>query len=72
MPSVLDNLITAKANIAAKIAEISANPKPNYSIDGQSISWASYFDMLNSQLGKLDESIAVAQGPFEMPIEFRP
>jgi hypothetical protein len=58
MPTVLENLQTAEANLATKIAEISANPKPNYSIDGQSVSHNDYLKMLIENLKQVKEAIA--------------
>jgi hypothetical protein len=68
MATAAQNLQTAVDNISAKIAEVSANPKPNYSIDGQSVSHADYFRMLTEQYGVLNELIA-AGTPFEITTE---
>jgi hypothetical protein len=46
MASDLENMQTALANVSAKIAEITANVKPSYSIDGQSVSWSEYYRSL--------------------------
>jgi len=62
-------LTTALANIDAKILEISANPKPNYSIEGQSIQWSSFFNDLMTQRQKLSELLVIAQGPGEFVVE---
>lgn len=58
MATALENLTTARNNIAANLAEITARPKPNYSINGQSVSWQSLFDSYVSQLERLDSLIA--------------
>jgi hypothetical protein len=63
--AVIDDLNTAKANVAAILAQITADPKPTYSIDGQSVSWESYFSMLSDKLEKLNQLIQVEGGPFE-------
>jgi len=65
MPSYLENLQTARDQIAANLAAITAEPKPNYSIDGQSVSWQSLFESYTDQLLKLDALIAAAE-PFEI------
>lgn len=68
MATEAENLATARANIAAKIASVSANPKPNYSVDGQTFSHADYFRMLTEQyrmLGQLQNEGA----PFEIVTE---
>jgi hypothetical protein len=64
-PSVLSNLQAAKANVAAILVQITADPKPSYSIDGQSVSWESYFSMLTGKLEALNKLIQVEGGPFE-------
>ena len=65
MATFLENLVAARDNIAANLAALTADPKPNYSIDGQSVSWQSLFDSYLSQLEKLDAQIAAAD-PFEI------
>lgn len=60
----LQNLQTAQANIAQLIADITTNPKPTYSIDGESISWESYLSMLLDKQETLDKTIQRAQSPF--------
>lgn len=59
MATYLENLQTARETLAAALAENAG--KPNYSIDGQSVSWGELMD----RIGKLDEAISAAQGPFE-------
>jgi hypothetical protein len=66
MPSYLENLHTAREQIAANLATITAEPKPNYSIDGQSVSWQSLVESYTQQLARLDALIASAE-PFEIP-----
>ena len=63
--SYLDDLVTTRDQVAANLAEITANPKPNYSIDGQSVSWQSLFDSYISQLEQLNRHLAAAE-PFEV------
>jgi hypothetical protein len=70
--AVLDTLTSAKANVASILAEITANPKPSYSIDGQSVSWESYFSMLTDKLEKLNQLIQVEGGPFEQQTQALP
>lgn len=59
MPTVLENLQTAQSNIATKIADVTANPKPNYSIDGQSVSHADYLRTLFEAQRLVTEQIAI-------------
>jgi hypothetical protein len=65
MATVLDNLQSAKLNISANLAAITANPKPSYSLDGESYSWAEYYQILIQQMLTLDEAIQREGGPFE-------
>ena len=57
MPTTLENLQTTKSNIAALLVELTTNPKPTYSIDGQVVSWSEYFQMLTGQMKALNELI---------------
>lgn len=66
MATYRENLITARDEIAERLAAISANPKPNYSLDGESYSWADYFDMLSRNLKNIEEAIQRADTPFEI------
>lgn len=53
-------------NIAARIAEMTVAPKPNYSIDGRSYSWQSLFDsLIKAQMDLLTARLN-ADGPFEV------
>lgn len=61
--AVIDDLETAKANIAALLASITANPKPDYSVDGKSVSWATYFRTLTEQLDAINKLIQTEGGP---------
>ncbi len=60
----IDDLITARDNFAAKLAEVSASPKPTYSIDGQSVSWTEYYKFLSEQVQSLNGQINDGE-PFE-------
>jgi len=60
------NLDTAIDNIAARLAEMSANPKPNYSLDGESYSWSELFSMLSTKMEGLEKARQRADGPFEI------
>ena len=64
MPTYLVHLHTARENVAAQLATLTAEPKPSYSIDGQSVSWQALFDSYVAQLAQLDARIAAAD-PYE-------
>jgi len=59
------SIATIKAQMLAIIAEITANPKPNYSIDGQSISWSDYLGQLQRSVEWCNQQLAVDE-PFEI------
>lgn len=59
-------LAQARSNICNLLALISTNPKPTYSINGQSVQWTEYFKMLTESLKTINEQIQVAGGPFEL------
>lgn len=63
MATALENLISARDAIAQAIADNAG--KPNYSIDGQSVS----YDSLMSQLTNLNSQIAAVGGPFDVSDE---
>jgi len=66
LATALANLETARDNVTALLADLSAHPKPTYSLDGESYSWESYFSMLCGQLETLNKQIQVLGGPFEI------
>ena len=63
MATYLENLVTARETLAAALAANAG--RPNYSIDGQSVSWGELYDRIK----KLDEAIATGQGPIEIASE---
>ncbi len=65
VPLPVDSLATIRTNILARIAEVTANPKPNYNIDGQSVSWQSYLDSLMKNLDLINQQIN-NETPFEI------
>jgi hypothetical protein len=61
------------ANLQAAIdaidAELAANVrKPDYSIDGKSVSWAAYRTSLIEDRAKLVEALIQAEGPTELHV----
>jgi hypothetical protein len=61
----LENLQTAKAGLLAKLADLATTSahKPNYSVDGQSVSWGEYHAMLTKQVEAINTLIQNEQ-PF--------
>jgi hypothetical protein len=70
--AAVDDLGTAINQIAAQIKDITANPKPDYSVNGQSISWASYLSMLTEQITKLQQAQQSIAGPYQRISRMRP
>lgn len=66
MATYAQSLELARDRIAARIAEMSLDPKPNYSIDGESFSWQSLFDSLTGQLEKINAQLQMAEGGYEI------
>lgn len=72
MATALENLTTARDNVAAVLAQITASPKPTYSVEGKSVSWESYFSALVSRLEDLDRAILRLGGPYELQTQAIP
>lgn len=66
MATPLDNINTAIANVTATIASITANPQPDYSVQGVSLSYSSYLSALTKELGELQESAIYLSGPYQL------
>lgn len=66
--AAIDDLKEASDNLAAAIKAATVSPKPNYSVDGQSVSWGDYLAMLIAQKKSLDAAIAQSE-PFEFATE---
>ena len=62
------NLETTRLNVSKLLAEITANPKPSYNVNGQAVNWTEYHKMLTETLSRLNKLIAegeVDATPFE-------
>ena len=58
-------LATAQANLAAKLLEATANPRPTYSVEGQSVSYGDYLRMIQDAMKAINE-MATALVPYEV------
>lgn len=67
-----DDLQAAINQIAAQLKDITQNPKPDYSVNGQSVSWSSYVQMLADQLVKLQQAQQSLAGPYMRISRIRP
>jgi hypothetical protein len=65
MSTDVQQITVIKSQTLACIAEITAQPKPTYQIDGQSIAWGNYLLQLQQTVDWCNEKLAGAR-PFEM------
>jgi hypothetical protein len=65
MPSDLEQIQTIKSQTLALIAELTANPKPSYRLDGQTVSWNTYLARLQETVDWCQRKLA-GQDPFEI------
>ena len=65
MPSDIQQLVTIKSQTLARMAEITAQPKPTYQIDGQLVAWGDYLTQLQRTVDWCNEMLAGEQ-PFEI------
>ena len=65
MPSDIQQFVTIKSQTLARMAEITAQPKPTYQIDGQLVAWGDYLTQLQRTVDWCNEMLAGEQ-PFEI------
>ena len=64
MSSDIQQIATIKSQTLARIAEITAQPKPSYYIDGQSVAWSEYLMRLQQTVDWCNTKLA-GESPFE-------
>jgi cytochrome c556 len=69
VPSVAENLQTAKESIAAKLAAAAAAVGPSYSVDGQSVDRVAYMRSLREEMEAIN-ALLTQEEPFEIRSEF--
>jgi hypothetical protein len=57
----VQQLVAIKTQTLAVIAEITAQPKPTYKIDGQDVFWTEYLAQLQQTVRWCDERLATAE-----------
>ena len=57
---------TIKEQALENLEQITVNPKPSYTIDGQQISWGAYLSQLQKTIEFCDMKIAEDSGPYEV------
>ena len=65
MPDDADIIRTIKSQTLALIVEITANPKPSYSLDGQQVAWNEYLALLQRTVDWCDAKLG-GDEPFEL------
>ena len=65
MATDLEQMRTIRTQTLAIIAELTANPKPTYYIDGQTVSWNSYLTNLQATVDWCERKLA-GEEPFEI------
>jgi len=65
MPTDLEQIQTIRSQALARIAELTAAPKPTYFLDGQSVSWNDYLARLQATVEWCDRQLA-GQEPIEV------
>ncbi len=66
MPSEIEQFESIRTQTLAQLADLRANPKPSYALDGQQVSWTQYAESLQRTIAWCDEKLAGHQ-----PFEFR-
>lgn len=66
MATDAQNIATIRSNLLTALATESANPKPSYSIDGQSFDWNGYRAAIMKQIADLNALLAAAEGSYEV------
>ena len=61
MPDDLDALRTIRAQTLQLLTDVTAQPKPTYSVDGQSVAWEAYLSQLRATLDWCDAKLAAGE-----------
>lgn len=57
MSEVSESLATIRTNLLTAISDVTANPKPSYDIDGQSVSHSEHLKTLLDSLAQINKQI---------------
>lgn len=63
--SQAESLQVIRANILARIEEVTSKLRPDYNTDGQQVLWRGYLDTLLASLDKIDAQINASE-PYEI------
>ncbi len=61
MPDDLDALRTVRAQTLQLLTDVTAQPKPTYTVDGQSVAWEAYLAQLRATLDWCDAKLAAGE-----------
>lgn len=64
MPTDAQQIAAIKSQTLAVLAEVTANPKPTYYLDGQTVAWNEYLVRLRDTVDWCDRKLA-GEDPFE-------
>ena len=62
---IIISLKKSRDNILTLIEEVTSEPKPTYSIDGQKVEWGAYLKQLQQALEDIEVQIENKDGPYE-------
>lgn len=65
MPTDAEQLQLVRSQTLARMAELTADPKPSYRIDGQEVLWGDYLSRLQATVDWCERKLA-GQEPFEI------
>jgi hypothetical protein len=63
---IMTQLLRTRDNLLDRRLELLQKPKPTYDIDGQTVKWNEYLDLLNKSMAAIDEQIKEQEGPYEL------
>lgn len=69
--SDLSRLQRSRSNLFAAYETATENPKPDYSVDGESYSWTAYITMLSAEIEKIDALLMKEDPELNFEIEIR-
>ena len=62
----MNNYAQLKTILEERLAALVADPKPTYTVDGQTVLWQQYTEMLQRSIDWCKAQIRDEEGPFEI------
>ena len=77
MATDLQNMVAIRSNYLASLAaeaalQAAGNPRPDYSLDGESVSWDRWREAMQARIDKYTTMIALEQSPYVVVSRMRP